>query len=151
MRIIVEILATGLFTGYCPLFPGTIATILAALIYWYLLPTNIFIYSIVLLFSIFIALIVSTSAEKRFNNKDDKKIVIDEIVGFWVSLIFLPKTLFVLLIGFILFRIFDVFKLPLIKSTQKLAGGIGIVTDDFLAGLLTNIILQVCRIVSVIK
>lgn len=95
-----------------------------------------------------VAVWASGRAEGVFGVKDDTRIVIDEVVGMAWSVAFLPvlfmgkKEISVLIAAFVLFRVFDVAKLPL-KRVQNLQGGIGIVADDFLAGLLTNLILQV--------
>ena len=101
-----------------------------------------------LLFLTLFSIFVSEKAEQILKNKDDTRIVIDEIIGFFWSVAFLPHLfyashkIFLLILGLILFRIFDVFKLPL-KNVQNLKGGLGVVLDDFLAGLLTNLVLQI--------
>ena len=76
-------------------------------------------------------------------SKDSPLIVIDEFAGMFFALAFLPKQFGVIIIAFILFRIFDVSKLYPIKLVEnKLSGGLGIVADDVIAGLLTNFVLH---------
>ena len=89
----------------------------------------------------FLGLISSEIIIKNSNDHDPSKIVIDEWVGQWISLLFLPITLINAVIGFILFRFFDISKLKPISYMEKIQGGWGIMLDDVLAGLLTLIIL----------
>ncbi|MBI3012534.1 MAG: phosphatidylglycerophosphatase A [Elusimicrobia bacterium] len=104
-----------------------------------------------LLFLFTLAVIgITGKAEELLGQKDDPRIVLDEVVGVLWSLIFLPvhawndsKRIVVLAAALVLFRIFDVCKVPF-RSVQNLQGGIGIVLDDVLAGLCANLILQAC-------
>ncbi|MDO8733958.1 MAG: phosphatidylglycerophosphatase A, partial [Elusimicrobiota bacterium] len=118
--------------------PGTFATFLATAIWWYL-PTKI---SYIVGFFVFItALLICGKAEKIFGIKDDQRIVIDELAGYFIAVASLPKTFFVLISSIILFRFFDIKKPFFIKSVQKLKGSVGILIDDVLAGIMTNIII----------
>ena len=90
---------------------------------------------------------ISGRAEDIFGNKDDPRIVIDEIVGILWTFYWLPPfnagfTSWLLIAGFVLFRVFDVLKLPF-KDVQNFRGGLGIVLDDLLAGLLANVFLRI--------
>lgn len=78
-------------------------------------------------------------AEKVFGVHDDPRIVLDEVVGFWTAIAFLPPRLPVWMAAFILFRVFDVWKLPPGKALERLPGGLGVVADDVGAGLAANI------------
>jgi len=95
------------------------------------------------------ALLISVSigdyAEESMGRKDDPRIVIDEWVGYWFSVAFLPHTPIVLISAFILFRVFDVLKPLGIKKLSNLPGGWGVVMDDIAAGVITNLILQSAR------
>jgi len=82
------------------------------------------------------------SAEKDLG-KDSKKIVIDEILGYLVAILFMPHSLLVAIYAFIAFRVFDVAKPPIIDEMQNLPHGWGVVADDLLAGLYANIVLQI--------
>lgn len=139
MNFIIKLLATGLFLGYLPGAPGTYASAAAALMWWYL-PQKYF-YVLFFLFLI-IAAYACGRAEVIFGKKDDKKIVIDEFIGIFTAVLFLPKTVFVLVAGFTLFRFFDVKKPFFIKSVQKCEGSAGVIYDDMLAGAVTNIIIN---------
>jgi len=81
---------------------------------------------------------------------DSNKVVIDEVAGMCVSLLFIPVTVTNILIGLVLFRFFDIAKPLFIKKMEKLPGGWGVMTDDLLAGIYANILLQIivwCKLV----
>jgi phosphatidylglycerophosphatase A len=74
--------------------------------------------------------------------KDPSRVVIDEVAGMCISLLFLPADVRYLLCAFILFRFFDILKPLFIRTLESLPGGWGIMMDDVLAGFYTNILLQ---------
>jgi phosphatidylglycerophosphatase A len=74
---------------------------------------------------------------------DDPSIVVDEMAGFLIAMAYVPLTPWSLLGGFVLFRALDIFKPPPINTVErKFSGGLGIVGDDLVAGLMTNALLQ---------
>ncbi|MBN1622579.1 MAG: phosphatidylglycerophosphatase A [Endomicrobiales bacterium] len=142
MNLLTKILASGFGVGYFPLAPGTLGTLLSAFIYWYLFPkNNLLILSITALTAV-ISLEICSKAENAFGIKDDKRIIIDEIVGFWITMLFLPKRLEILFTAVVLFRFFDIYKPLIIKKVQSFKGGYGIMLDDILAGVFANIVLH---------
>jgi len=143
MKTLIKILASGLGTGYSPIASGTAGAMLGAFLYWFIFPHNGIFLVCVSLAVFLISIPISAEAEKIYNKKDDSRIVIDEIVGMWVSLILLPYKIKILLAAFVLFRIADVIKPFYIRDSQKLPGGWGVVLDDVFAGILTNLILQI--------
>ena len=145
---IVKILSTFFYVGYLPLMPGTFASIVGVSLF-YLIKDSIFIHALFTLSFILLGLLVSTKAEKIFKQKDAKCIVIDEISGMLLALLFIPYDIRWLIIAFVLFRILDALKPYPADRFQALSGGIGIMSDDIIAGLYTNIILQfVLRLAS---
>ena len=141
-RKVAELIGTVFNIGKLPLAPGTWSSFFAVLV-WYIFfrelnPTYFLLINIILFF---LGLISSEIIIKNSNDHDPSKIVIDEWVGQWISLLFLPITLINAVIGFILFRFFDISKLKPISYMEKIQGGWGIMLDDVLAGLLTLIIL----------
>ena len=142
MRYLTLLIATGFGTGYSPLASGTVGSLLAMAVYWFLFPENNLIVLAIAATTLIISVISSGKAEKIFNSHDDGRIVIDEFAGYYVSILFLPKTLFFALSAFFLFRLFDVVKPWFIKRTQRWPGGWGVTFDDIFAGLFANIILQ---------
>lgn len=146
MKFLIKLFATGFGTGYIPIAPGTFATFFAAGI-WMFLPEDIFF--VVFILFLLTAIIVCGKAENLFGIKDDQRIVIDEIVGYFFTVIFLPKTLFILILSIVLFRFLDIKKPFYINSVQKLKGGLGILADDVLSGIAANLIILITiRILS---
>jgi len=142
------LLASCFYLGYLPLAPGTFGSLFGVGLY-FLAYRSEFIYGLSLAALLVIAIWSAGQAELAFNKKDDQRIVIDEALGFLVAVFLLPHTALYLCLGFILFRLLDIFKPLGIRKLQYLTGGLGVVADDIGAGLLTNIILQiVVRIVS---
>ncbi|MFH1368783.1 MAG: phosphatidylglycerophosphatase A [Elusimicrobiota bacterium] len=144
-NFIVKLISTGLGTGYSPLASGTAGTALAFGIFWFLCPEDGLILLIIALCLLVISIVSAGMAEKVFGAKDDGRIVIDEVAGYFFAVLFLPKTLLFALSAFFLFRLFDVIKPLGIRKTQDWPGGWGVTFDDIFAGLLSNIILQVAH------
>jgi phosphatidylglycerophosphatase A len=84
-------------------------------------------------------------AERHLGGKDPGAIVIDEVAGMTLSVVAFPLTPGVLLAGFLLFRILDVLKPPPARGSQRLAGGVGVMVDDVIAGLYALAILAASR------
>ena len=80
--------------------------------------------------------------EKRLG-EDPQIVVIDEIVGMWISLIILPKTIWIVLLAFFFFRVYDTIKPPPARSLEHLKHGLGIMLDDVAAGVYANISVRV--------
>ncbi len=91
-----------------------------------------------------LACYVSQEAEILFGQKDPSAIVIDEIVGFLWAMLLITPTLVHVVLAFALFRVFDIIKVfPAKLCERRLPGGYGVVTDDIVAGIYANILLQV--------
>lgn len=147
-RFIIYAIGTGLGSGYIPIAPGTTGSLLALLIYFLFPLSSVHWLSITILL-FFIGVWAGSEIEKD-KGDDPGLVVIDEIVGQWLAVIFLPPTLVTLLVGFILFRIFDIYKPYPINKSQKLKAGWGIMIDDALAGVYVNIILHLIYFVGII-
>lgn len=143
MNKLIMALATGLYVGKIAKAPGTWGS-LAAFLPWLLikdlpLPT----YLILLATLFVIGFFVSGSAEKILDSPDAGCIVIDEILGMFITLAMAPDHPAAWFLGFVLFRIFDIFKpFPVSWFDQKIHGGIGIMMDDVIAGLYALLCLQ---------
>lgn len=141
-NFIIELLSTFFYIGYLPLIPGTWAS-LVALCLFYLLKDNPLVYALLLLLLLIIGFLTSGRAEERiFFKKDARCIVIDEVVGMLISLMFIPYNIKSVIMAFIIFRILDALKPYPAGRFQNLKGSLGIMSDDIIAGLYTNIILQ---------
>ena len=90
----------------------------------------------------FVAIKISTIAAEILHAKDPQIIVADEIVGFMIANFLAPLRWAPLLLGFLLFRIFDIAKIYPAARLEKLPGGLGIVLDDVLAGVYAFVIVQ---------
>ena len=132
---------TGLGTGYSPIAPGTAGSLLGLLLF-YIYPLNSWLGIAIVVLIFFIGVWTSTQIEKE-KGDDPSIVVIDEVIGQWVALLFLPfYSLKIFVLAFLLFRFFDVLKPPPIDRSQDLKAGYGIMIDDVLAGVYANIILQ---------
>jgi len=128
--------STVLKIGYLPIAPGTWGS-LAAVVVWFLIidstSTITFIASIIIIFAL--GVYTSSITERHLAQKDPSIIVIDEWVGQWIALLFIPKSLLLGLVAFALFRLFDIWKPYPIKLLDKYPKGWGIMLDDVLAGV----------------
>lgn len=100
--------------------------------------------------SLFIGVFVSKKTEEIWG-KDSNKIVIDEVFGMAVAMLFVPISWQTLSVGFILFRFFDILKPLFIKRLEKFNNGWGVMLDDALAGVYSNIVLQLLLATHLIK
>ncbi|MFC1883352.1 phosphatidylglycerophosphatase A [Thermodesulfobacteriota bacterium] len=129
------VLSTWFLTGLLPFAPGTLGTLAAIPLALLLSYTDILLRLLFLFLVMVIAIWSSDRAQKIIGREDPDFIVIDEVVGFSVTISFLSPTFKVLCLAFILFRIFDIFKPFPVKNLEMLKGGFGIVADDLMAGL----------------
>ena len=128
--------------GFIPYAPGTFGTAVAFLFVLLLKPGDMALF-MVLLPSILLGALACDSAEKVLG-RDSGQIVVDEFCGYLLSVMFLPRNALILFAAFILFRLFDIIKPPPIKRLEELIpGGAGVMADDIMAAVYTNICLQV--------
>ncbi|MCS7298868.1 MAG: phosphatidylglycerophosphatase A [Spirochaetia bacterium] len=148
VELVVKFLATGGLVGYLPVARGTFGTLIGVAIFILLSGYTVVFYALIVILTV-IAFPVSNYAEKEiFKTKDSSYIVIDEVVGYLVSTVgftfsFNPQGITILVLTFIIFRIFDIFKPYPIVHIQSLGGGVGIVLDDIFAGVMTNILVRI--------
>ncbi len=131
-----------------PFAPGTWGS-LGAIAVWWFIPQNLFIQSILILLSVLVGTWSSQTYANHLKLKDPSEIVIDEVAGMWISLFMLPQNFILFLIGFILFRIFDIIKPFVIDKVQYYPGGIGIMADDILAGIFSRIIILIGMVIFI--
>ena len=140
--IIIKFFGTGFFSGFFPIAPGTFGSIIAVLIY--LIPGFEHFYIIGSAIVLFFIIGIYTSGKiENLIGHDPSIVVIDEFVGMWLSLIFISKLWYFILIAFLLFRIFDIIKIFPANIIDRKNGGFAIMFDDVIAGIYTNIILQI--------
>lgn len=145
-----NLLVSFFFVGYFPILSGTLTSIITAILYFYFIPPlNALENLVLILFVIVIGLIfvpIIKNAEKDLGN-DSRKITIDEVIGFFFAVMFLPHTLMIFIYALVLFRIFDIIKPTPINQLQKLPHGWGVLADDIAAGIVSNIIIQILLII----
>lgn len=146
MKFIYKTLATWFGAGYAPVGPGTAGALVAGLmIYaWQSLDaTMTYGWTLVgiTIVTTLVGVFVSDQLEPEWG-KDPSKIVNDEAIGMWIAIFFLPVNIYYLIAGFVLFRIFDIWKPLGIRKLEALPGGWGVMMDDVLAGIYANLILQ---------
>lgn len=134
--------ATFFYIGKFPVAPGTMGTLAGLFLAWLVAPW-------VALYCLMTALVMlagfwaSGTAEKAFGKKDPGCIVIDEVAGIMLSFFLVPFSWPVAVIGFFLFRAFDMFKIWPANKFEDMGGSRGIMMDDVMAGIYTNIVLQI--------
>ena len=137
-------IATGFYSGYLPKAPGTWGSLVGLLLFFLLHTLNLQIYLAVVAAIFVLGTFAAGEAEKIMDRKDPGLVVIDEIVGILITMIAIPATPLAMALGFILFRIFDIWKpFPIRLIDQRFHGGLGIMLDDIVAGIFSLVILQV--------
>ena len=141
--------ATFFHIGDFPVAPGSAASA-AALVVAFLVARWPWLYIAVGVLFTAVGFLTSGRVEQLIGRKDPGSIVIDEAAGIMISFLFLPMTGPVMLTGFFLFRAFDMFKIFPANKFEAMGGGSGIMLDDIMAGVYTNIVLQIAvRIIGI--
>jgi len=138
---IVKMLSTWFYVGNFPVAPGTAASAIGAIMAMICLP-NIFFYILVTLIVTILGFKVSGRMEEILDQKDPGCIVIDEVAGVMLAFFLLPITPVVVITTFFLFRAFDMFKIYPVNKFEQLESSAGVMMDDIVAGLYTNIVMQ---------
>ncbi|HLB05829.1 MAG TPA: phosphatidylglycerophosphatase A [Thermodesulfobacteriota bacterium] len=140
-------MASGGLLGYSPIAPGTAGSLLGVLLYIPLSGLPVVYYAAFLLFASLLSFKIADTAERYFGKKDCQVIVIDEVVGVFFTMFLFPPTLAYLSAGFLIFRFFDIVKpFPAGWVDRNIKGGIGVVLDDIVAGIYSNITLWLLAI-----
>ena len=125
---------------------GTVGTLAAIPLYFMLGRLPVSLYLLLLIPLIIFSCWVSGRAEAIFNEKDSGKIVIDEVVGFLVTMTGAPVSLSAIILGFFLFRFFDIVKVPPANVIdRRLKNGCGVVLDDVVAGIYACLMLHLLQ------
>lgn len=132
---VIRYLSSGFGLGLSPVAPGTVGTLLGipVCLLYLSLPWIFRLLVVIVLFAV--SIYVSGRAEEIYGKKDDQRIVIDEIIGFQVTMLPMAINIPHLCVGFVLFRVFDIWKPFPLKKLQNLPGGWGVVLDDVGAGI----------------
>jgi phosphatidylglycerophosphatase A len=139
--------ATGLLSGHSPFAPGTAGSAVGLLLFvplaWLSLPVQ----GTVCVAVFFVGVFAAARVARRVGLEDPGIVVVDEVLGMWLSILGLPFTPVVAILGFLLFRVLDVVKPYPAAELEHLPGGWGIMADDVAAGLYANLLLRVFLLV----
>ena len=141
---IIDFILTGFYSGKIKFMPGTFGTLSAVPIFIYLFNNTLLINILILIILFLSSLMLLNYSYKNnlFDNIDDKSIVIDEIIGYLSFMIFFDINITNIIIGFLLFRFFDILKpFPISYVDKKIKNSLGVLLDDLLAGLFSGILL----------
>ncbi len=138
-RLVAKVFGTGLGTGYLRYATGTFGSMLAVLLYW-AVPrlSDPMMLAGAIVAGLAIGVWATSILEEEYGH-DPKEATIDEVVGQWIALLFLPKTGLAVGLAFALFRLFDVIKPEPVHRLQKLPKGWGVMMDDVMAGMYANL------------
>ncbi|MCX8164396.1 MAG: phosphatidylglycerophosphatase A [Aquificaceae bacterium] len=135
-----ELIATGLYLGRFRYAPGTVGTLLGIPLVYVLVHK----WWLTLVFTLLLYSLAVWSAKYMIDltgEKDPEEVVIDEVVGYFVSFLFIEPTAKAIIIGFFTFRVLDIVKPYPIRLFEKLPGAHGVVSDDLVAGIINAILL----------
>ncbi|MDO8730569.1 MAG: phosphatidylglycerophosphatase A [Candidatus Omnitrophota bacterium] len=139
--MIAKVIATVGGIGRVPRLPGTVASVVGVGLAWWLSPHPAMQIAGCLAVTA-LGFWSAGPASRAMGVKDPPAVVIDEVAGMMISLVLLPATWKIYLAGFLLFRFLDIFKPGPIRRLECLPGGVGIMADDLLAGVVTNLLLR---------
>ena len=140
----IHFLSFGLGSGLAPIAPGTVGTVAAIPLYCLINNFPVWIYAIILAVMIGVGIWLCDVTEKALGVHDYPGIVWDEIVGYLLTMLAVPTGWLWIIFGFILFRVFDIWKpWPISWANREINGGLGVVVDDCMAAVPAWIILQV--------
>ena len=142
MRIFILAIATAGGSGYAPMASGTVGSAVGLLLWGALSGLGPVGYGVALSFVALIGIWAADRAQGIFRRHDDGRITIDEVAGMLLSLFWLPARPEVVVVAFLLFRLFDIWKPAPARAAERLPGGLGVMADDLVAGLYANLVGQ---------
>ena len=129
--------------GFIKPAPGTVGSAVAIVLWWFFLSSfQVLTQFVLLLFYTLASIWLCKLVMQAYDLHDPAEIVADEFAGMWLALIFVPKTIWFVISAFVLFRFLDIVKPLLIGWVDRnVGGGVGVMLDDLLAGIVTALIL----------
>jgi len=141
-----KFIGSGFYTGFISLASGTFASLAALVIYFIPYFEKLYI----ILPAIFIFILWGIRLGTKFESlygKDPAECTIDEVVGMWITLLFLPKNILIALIAFLVWRTLDVIKPFPARKSESLEGGLGIMMDDIISAIYSLIIVHLILVI----
>lgn len=148
MRSLYILIVTTFGAGFSPVAPGTAGAIVGGGFLWLFhqlqwfstFPNPLAFIGLIIVVAL-LGIYATNKLEKEWG-KDPSKVVVDELVGFWIAMVFVPFSWLNLLLAFGLFRFFDIAKPLGVRKMEQFKGGLGVMADDVLAGIYANLALQ---------
>jgi phosphatidylglycerophosphatase A len=152
MMLLARWVATFAGIGYTvPKGAGTIAAAAGCLLWWWLVSRGLGDWMLLAgILLVFFAGVWSSALVEKQWGKDPNRVVVDELLGMWVSLYLVPFNWKYFLAAFLIFRFFDIVKPLYIRKAEQLPSGWGIMADDLLAGIYTNLLLQLAATLNLL-
>lgn len=141
-------IATGLGSGYSRFAPGTAGSLVGLALFWPLWTRPLAWQAAACAALFALGTAASSRVARSLGIEDPGIVVVDEILGMWVTLLFVPISAWTAVLGFFLFRVMDVLKPYPARDLEALHGGLGIMADDVAAGLYANVVLQVAVVAA---
>jgi phosphatidylglycerophosphatase A len=147
-----HLIATGFGSGLAPKAPGTFGSLAAVPLCALLIYCPVYVQILVALITFIIGTKAASETEKAMGMHDNSSIVIDEFDGMFIAVIAFPHFWYYSLLAFVLFRIFDILKpWPVSLADKKIGGGLGVMVDDVIAGIMAlgfaHVIFYICSII----
>ena len=143
----VHFLAYGFGTGLAPFAPGTFGSLIGVALFWFMAPLGAGTYAGIVIVLFVAGIFICGQTARDFGELDPGFIVFDEVVGFMVAMYLMPREWRWIAAGFIIYRIFDIWKpIPIHIVEEKLTLGTAIMADDLIAGIYTLLVLQIARL-----
>jgi phosphatidylglycerophosphatase A len=146
ISFIEKLIGSGFYTGYIPFAPGTFGSLIALFIYW--IPgfeNPVIMFAAIIVFAAY-GIYVGNKFDKKYG-KDPSECTVDEMVGQWIALLFVPKTVILSVVVFLIWRFFDIVKPYPARKLEYLAGGLGIMVDDVVSGFYSLIVIHLILII----
>src|SRR5262245_9818744 len=142
LDVATTLLATGLGSGYSPFAPGTAGSLVGLALFWPMREWPLAWQAAACVGLFVVGAAAAGRGAANLGREDPGIVVVDEIVGMWITLLLVPFSLLTATAGFLLFRAMDVWKPYPARDLEALHGGLGIMADDAAAGLYANVALQ---------
>ena len=142
-----RLVATGLGTGYAPVAPGTAGSAVGLLLFWPLSLAPVLLQLALTVLAAGLGVLSAGRLAEHLGVKDPGRATVDEVVGMWVSLLFLPFSVATAVLAFVAFRAMDVLKPYPARDLEALPGGWGIMADDLMAAVYANLLVRIALMI----
>jgi len=140
-------IATAFGSGYSPVAPGTAGSLVGLLLFWPLAGQAWPIQGAACVAVFVVGTVAADRVAREVGKEDPGLVVVDEVMGMWVTLVGIPLSPLTAVAGFLLFRVMDIVKPWPARNLESLHGGLGIMADDAAAGVYANLLVRVILIV----